>query len=192
MQQYQMIKDSTINTSSKQKVITQIHALTHNKNKHDKTGIHNTYQQDTTLNPIVNSSRLTQSASNNTAQRNTTQNSIINSSRHTQSDSNNTAQRSTTLNPRSNDLRHTQSGLHDTARRNTTLKQRSNSSRLTQGASSTQVSTHAKRLATQRNATMITNTQSLCINILTINVCGLKSKLLLNEFMVCIIVWGIH
>ena len=55
-----MIKDSTINTSSKQKVITQIHALTHNKNKHDKTGIHNTYQQDTTLNPIINSSRLTQ------------------------------------------------------------------------------------------------------------------------------------
>ena len=33
---------------------------------------------------------------------------------------------------------------------------------------------------------MITSTQSLCINILTINVCGLRSKLLLNEFMVCI------
>ena len=38
---------------------------------------------------------------------------------------------------------------------------------------------------------MITITQSLCINILIINVCGLKSKLLLNEFMVCIMNYDI-
>ena len=140
-------KDSTINTSSKQKVITQIHAPTHNKNKHDKIGIHNTYQQDTTLNPIVNCSRLAQSASNNTAQRNTTQNSIINSSRHTQSDS------SAKHNTESKKQRfETHKVVYTTARRNTTLKQRSSSSRLTQRASSTQVSTHANRLTTQRNS----------------------------------------